>query len=428
MAVEQIAEQTNTSWVKELEAIGANAKAALRSLILSTPDTRSHALKLCAQKLRNSKDAILKANALDVARGQSTLSKAMIDRLTLTSERIDAIAMGLDDVAAQPDPIGKIQEEWTRPNGLKIQRVSVPLGVIGMIYESRPNVTAEAASIALRGGNAIILRCGSDCFESSKAIANAMQDGLAEAGLPKHTVQLVPTTDRNAVGALLSMTRYVDVIVPRGGRELIERVERESKIPLLRQYEGVNHIYVDAKADAEKAKAVIQNAKMRRTSICGAVECLLFETSTLKTIAEPVIKNLLDAGCEVRGDDAIAALDARVKKATSADWGKEFLEPIIAARVISNMKDAIEHIATYSSNHTDCILTEDKAAADAFCAQVDSAIVMVNASTQFADGGEFGFGGEVGIATGRFHARGPIGAAQLTSYKYIVLGTGQTRP
>ncbi|MBY0429484.1 MAG: glutamate-5-semialdehyde dehydrogenase [Alphaproteobacteria bacterium] len=422
------AQQTNMSWVKELEAIGANAKAALRSLILSTAETRSHALKLCAQKLRSSKDAILKANALDVARGQTTLSKAMIDRLTLTADRIDAIAKGLDDVAAQPDPIGKIQEEWTRPNGLKIQRVSVPLGVIGMIYESRPNVTAEAASIALRGGNAIILRCGSDCFESSKAIANAMQEGLAEAGLPKYAVQLVPTTDRNAVGALLSMTRYVDVIVPRGGRELIERVERESKIPLLRQYEGVNHIYIDAKADAEKAKAVIQNAKMRRTSICGAAECLLFETSTLVTIAAPVIKNLLDAGCEVRGDDAIAALDARVKKAEASDWGKEFLEPIIAARVLGSMKDAIEHIATYSSNHTDCILTENKATADMFCAQVDSAIVMVNASTQFADGGEFGFGGEVGIATGRFHARGPIGAAQLTSYKYIVLGNGQTRP
>ena len=422
------ATQTNTTWVKELEAIGMGAKAALPLLAMATAETRSRALKLCAQKLRSSKDSILKANALDVARGQATLSKAMIDRLTLTPDRIDAIAKGLDDVAAQPDPIGKIQEEWTRPNGLKIQRVSVPLGVIGMIYESRPNVTAEAASIALRGGNAIILRCGSDCFESSKAIANAMQDGLAEAGLPKHAIQLVPTTDRNAVGTLLSMTQYVDVIVPRGGRELIERVERESKIPLLRQYEGVNHIYVEAKADVEKAKAVIQNAKMRRTSICGAVECLLFEASTLQTIAATVINNLLDAGCEVRGDDAIVALDARVKKANASDWGKEFLEPIIAARVVGNMKDAIEHISTYSSNHTDCILTEDKTAADAFCAQVDSAIVMVNASTQFADGGEFGFGGEVGIATGRFHARGPIGAAQLTSYKYIVLGNGQTRP
>ncbi len=422
------AQQTNTSWVKELEAIGVAARAALPALAAATAQMRSHALQLCAQKLRDSKDAILKANALDVARGQATLSKAMVDRLTLTSQRIDAIAQGLDDVAAQPDPIGKVQEEWTRPNGLKIQRVTVPLGVIGMIYESRPNVTAEAASIALRGGNAIILRCGSDCFESSKVIANAMQEGLAEAGLPKAAIQLVPTTDRNAVGALLGMSNIIDVIVPRGGRELIERVERESKIPLLRQYEGVNHIYIDAKADVEKAKAVIQNAKMRRTSICGAVECLLFEASTLKTIAAPVIKNLLDVGCEVRGDDAIVALDARVKKADASDWGREFLEPIVAARMVSSLKDAIEHIATYSSNHTDCILTEDKTTAESFCTQVDSAIVMVNASTQFADGGEFGFGGEVGIATGRFHARGPIGAAQLTSYKYIVLGNGQTRP
>lgn len=424
----QAAQQSSSTWVKELEAIGMAAKAALPALATASADVRTRALTLCAQKLRGNKDTILKANALDVAKGQSTLSKAMIDRLTLTAERIDAIAKGLEDVAKQADPIGHVQEEWTRPNGLTIRRVTVPLGVIGMIYESRPNVTAEAASIALRGGNAIILRCGSDCFESSKAIATAMQDGLAEAGLPKTAIQLVPTTDRNAVGALLSMTRYVDVIVPRGGRELIERVERESKIPLLRQYEGVNHIYIDAKANVEVAKTVIQNSKMRRTSICGAAECLLFEASTVKTIAAAAIKNLLDAGCEVRGDDAIAALDARVKKAEAADWGKEFLEPIIAARAVGNMKDAIEHIATYSSNHTDCIITDDKVAADTFCAQVDSAIVMVNASTQFADGGEFGFGGEVGIATGRFHARGPIGAAQLTSYKYIVLGNGQTRP
>ncbi len=424
----QAAPQQNVNWIQELEAIGLNAKAAMPLLGNATAAQRTKALQICAQKLRDNKDAILKANAADVAKGQTTISKAMIDRLTLTPERLEAIAKGLEDVAKQPDPIGKILEEWTRPNGLKIQRVSVPLGVIGMIYESRPNVTAEAASIALRGGNAIILRCGSDCFESSLAIANALQDGLTESGLPKTAIQLIPTTDRAAVGALLGMSQYVDVIVPRGGRELIERVERESKIPLLRQYEGVNHIYVHAKADAEKAETVIQNAKMRRCTICGAVECLLFDASTLKTIATSAIKKLLDAGCEVRGDDSIQAIDARVKPAQQCDWGKEFLEPIVAARVVNGIQEAMEHIETYSSHHTDCILTEDKAAAETFTRQVDSAIVMVNASTQFADGGEFGFGGEVGIATGRFHARGPIGAAQLTSYKYIVLGNGQTRP
>ncbi len=424
----QTATKDTTDWVKELEAIGLNAKAALPLLANATAAQRTKALQICAQKLRSNKDAILKANALDVARGQTTISKAMVDRLTLTPERLEGIAKGLEEVAKQPDPVGKVLEEWARPNGLKIQRVSAPLGVIGMIYESRPNVTAEAASIALRGGNAIILRCGSDCFESSLAIANALQEGLSESGLPKTAIQLVPTTDRAAVGALLTMSQYVDVIVPRGGRELIERVERESKIPLLRQYEGVNHIYVDANADGEKAKAIIQNAKMRRCSICGAVECLLFEASTLKTIATASITALLDAGCEVRGDDAIQSIDARVKKAEQADWGKEYLDHIVAARVVAGMQEAMEHIDTYSSHHTDCIVTEDKAAAESFTRQVDSAIVMVNASTQFADGGEFGFGGELGIATGRLHARGPIGAAQLVSYKYIVLGNGQTRP
>ncbi|NDE90560.1 MAG: glutamate-5-semialdehyde dehydrogenase, partial [Alphaproteobacteria bacterium] len=384
-----------TDWVNELQAIGKAAKDALSALGTASAETRTRALEICAQKLRAHKDTILTANAADVARGKTTLSKAMIDRLTLTAERIEAIAQGLEEVAKQSDPIGKVQEEWTRPNGLKIQRVTVPLGVIGMIYESRPNVTAEAASIALRGGNAIILRCGSDCFESSQAIAHALQEGLAESNLPKTAIQLVPTTDRAAVGALLAMPQYVDVIVPRGGRELIERVERESKIPLLRQYEGVNHIYIDRFADAAKAKAIIQNAKMRRTSICGAAECLLFDSLTLKNIASGAIKNLLDAGCEVRGDSAIQALDARVKKAESSDWGQEFLAPIIAAKSVSGLAGAIGHIASYSSHHTDCIITEDTGIAQQFCAQVDSAIVMVNASTQFADGGEFGFGGEV---------------------------------
>lgn len=424
----QAAQHNQPNLIKTIEAIGAAAKAALPALASATAEQRSRALQICAKKLRAAQSAILKANALDVARGQATLGKAMIDRLTLTPDRIEGIIKGLEDVAGQPDPIGIIQEEWTRPNGLRIQRVTVPLGVIGMIYESRPNVTAEAASIAVRGGNAIILRCGSDCFESSTAIAKALQEGLVESGLPASAIQLIPTTDRAAVGALLSLSQYIDVIIPRGGRELIERVERESRIPLLRQYEGVNHIYVDAAADAEMAKTIIHNAKLRRTSICGAVECLLFHKDTISTIGAKVIKALLNAGCEVRGDSAIKALDQRVSQASESDWGTEFLDAVVAARVVNDMSEALEHIATYSSHHTDCIITQNTSTAQQFCTQVDSAIVMVNASTQFADGGEFGFGGEVGIATGRVHARGPIGAAQLTSMKYIVLGNGQIRP
>lgn len=424
----KVAVLEETSIRKDMRGLGAAARLAAQALGQMDGAARTRALQNCAQKLRAKKDTILKANAADIAQGRATLSSAMIDRLTLNDARIDAIAKGLEDVARQPDPIGAVQQEWTRPNGLTIQRVSVPLGVIGMIYESRPNVTAEAASIALRGGNAIILRCGSDCFESSKAIAAALQDGLAESGLPAAAIQLVPTTDRAAVGELLQMSDYVDVIVPRGGRELIERVERESKIPLLRQYEGVCHIYIDAAANAEKAVAVVHNAKLRRTSICGAAECVLFDAAIQKTIAPAIVKDLLDAGCEVRGDAAVQAMDARVKKAEASDWGKEFLEPIIAAKIVNGAAGAIEHINTFSSHHTDCIITEDAGRAETFTRAVDSAIVMVNASTQFADGGEFGFGGEVGIATGRLHARGPIGAAQLTSYKYIVLGNGQTRP
>lgn len=420
--------QKETDWTKELQAMGRRAQAAMQVLAQSTAEQRTQALKLMAEKLREKTDTVLRANVLDMQKADGKISKAMQDRLSLTSARLEAIAQGLETVAKQPDPIGKVLEEWTRPNGLKISRVAVPLGVIGMIYESRPNVTAEAASIALRGGNAILLRCGSDCFESSKAIADVLRGALADVGLPEDAIQLVPTTDRSAVGALLQLSDTVDVIVPRGGRELIERVERESRIPLLRQYEGICHVYIDAKADAEKAVAIAHNAKLRRTSICGAAECLLFDAPTLSSIAPKVVKDLLDSGCEVRGDETIQKLDTRVKAATDADWGKEFLEAIIAARVVTGVKGAVEHINTYGSGHTDAILTEDANAAQQFCAGVNSAIAVVNASTQFADGGEFGFGGEVGIATGRLHARGPIGAAQLTSYKYIVQGNGQIRP
>lgn len=402
--------------------MGAAAKAATLALGQAPAERRTHMLQTAARLLRHHADKILAANARDVARAQNSLSTAMLDRLTLNEMRIEGMAKGLEAVAAQHDPIDQVLESWTRPNGLTIARVSVPLGVIGMIYESRPNVTAEAASIALRGGNAIILRCGSDCFESAAEIANVLRAALREAQLPEDAVQLVPTTDREAVGALLHMQDLVDVIVPRGGRELIERVERESRIPLLRQYEGVNHIYIDAAADAEKAVAITHNAKLRRTSICGAAECVLFDSSILGTIAPLVLRALLDSGCEVRGDAAIAAMDPRVKPAQAEDWGKEFLDSIIAAKVVHGVDEAMAHINHFGSGHTDAILTEDDRAALRFCAGVHSAIVMVNASTQFADGGEFGFGGELGIATGKLHARGPIGAAQLTSSKYIVSG------
>lgn len=413
---------------QDVRALAMEARAAAKILAAAPAAARTKALQAGAAHLRAKKDHILKANALDVTKAEGKISPAMIDRLRLTEARIESIAKGLDDVATQPDPVGKVQEEWTRPNGLRIQRVGIPLGVVGMIYESRPNVTAEASSIALRGGNAIILRCGSDCLESSKAIAACLQDGLHEAGLPRTGIQIIPLADRAAVGALLRMNDLIDIIVPRGGRELIERVEHESRIPLLRQYEGICHVYIDAGADTERAKAVTVNAKMRRVSICGSAECVLIDRPVLATTGAAVIKSLLDHGCEVRGDADVCALDARIKKAGDADWGHEFLEPIIAARIVNGVDGAAEYINAYSSHHTDSIITESEAAAKSFCAAVDSAIVMVNASTQFADGGEFGFGGEVGIATGRLHARGPIGASQLTTYKYIVLGNGQTRP
>lgn len=417
----------NANLIEQLRAMAEAARKATAALGRVPGEVRTRALMAGAAQLRADSAKILAANAKDVAAGEKHLSKAMIDRLKLDAARIEGIAKGLENVAAQPDPVGRVLEEWARPNGLKIRRMSVPLGVIGMIYESRPNVTAEAFSIAFRAGNAILLRCGSDCFESSSAIAASLQEALKKSGLPAEAIQLVLTTDRDAVGALLKMNGLIDVIVPRGGRELIERVEQESKVPLLRQYEGVNHIYIDDAADAAKAVAITHNAKLRRTSICGAAECVLFDRSILKNIAPRVIKDLLDSGCEVRGDAGVQALDSRVKPASDGDFGKEFLDSIVAAKVVDGIEAAIAHIARYGSQHTDAIITENIHAADKFAREVDSAIVMVNASTQFADGGEFGFGGEVGIATNRLHARGPIGAAQLTAYKYVVIGNGQVR-
>jgi glutamate-5-semialdehyde dehydrogenase len=415
------------NWDKEMTAMAQRAREATQILSRAEPQQRTQALKLAAKKLREEKDGIVTANAGDIQRAQGKLSKAMVDRLALDVKRVEAIASGLDNVASQPDPVGAVLEEWKRPNGLKITKVSTPLGVIGMIYESRPNVTAEAASLSLRAGNAIILRSGSDCFESAYAITQVLREALKEAGLPKDAIQIIPSIDRAAVGALLKLSGLVDIIVPRGGRELIERVENESRIPLLRQYEGICHVYLHTSADVKKAVAVTHNAKLRRTSICGAAECLLIDREILQTTGAAVIRDLLDAGCELRGDADVVALDNRVKPADNNDWGKEFLDTIMAVKTVDGLDEALAHIRQYGSGHTDSIIAENRNVAKIFCDELDSAIVMVNASTQFADGGEFGFGGEVGIATGRVHARGPIGAAQLTSFKYIVHGTGQVR-
>lgn len=407
--------------------IGLAARAAAADLARLDGTFRTQGLLAAATAMREQSAAILAANAADLAAG-SHLSPAMQDRLRLDESRVAAIAQSLETIAAQSDPVGTILAAWTRPNGLKIQRVRVPLGVVGIIYESRPNVTAESAAICLRSGNAAILRSGSDCLRSSLAMAAAIRQGLREAGAPENAVQLIPTTDRAAVGAMLAMKDHIDVIVPRGGRELIERVEAESKIPLLRQYEGICHVYLDRVADTEIARKVTLNAKLRRVSICGAAECLLIDRPVLESIGKSVVQALLDQGCAIRGDEDIRRLDPRVTPASAADWGHEFLAPIMAAHVVDGVEEAIAWINRHGSHHTDSIVTQDQATAEKFLAEIDSGIVMHNASTQFADGGEFGFGGEIGIATGKLHARGPIGAEQLTTFKYRVLGNGQIRP
>jgi glutamate-5-semialdehyde dehydrogenase len=356
------------------------------------------------------------------------LSGALLDRLILDDSRIDAMAAGLVEIAALPDPIGQELARWRRPNGLDIARVRVPLGVIGIIYESRPNVTADAGALCLKAGNAAILRGGSESFHSSRAIMDCLQQGLRAAGLPPGSLQLVPTTDRAAVGLLLQMTRFIDVIVPRGGRALIERVIAESRIPLFQHLEGVNHTYVDGAADLAMARRIVLNAKLRRPGVCGATETLLVDRKVAATHLAPLVKDLLDAGCEVRGDDATLAVDSRVLPAGEQDWSTEYLDRIIAVKLVDGLEGAIAHIERYGSHHTDAIVTENRAAAEKFLREVDSAIVLHNASTQFADGGEFGFGGEIGIATGRLHARGPVGVEQLTSFNYRIRGNGQTRP
>jgi glutamate-5-semialdehyde dehydrogenase len=412
----------------EMNSIGIAARAAARELAIASNADKTTALREAAAAIRAAQADILAANRrdLDAAR-QAALSPAMLDRLLLDDARIAAMARGLEDVAALPEPVGKVLAAWTQPNGLRFQRVSVPLGVIGIIYESRPNVTADAGGLCLKAGNAAILRGGSESFHSSTAIATCLRRGVAAADLPEAAIQLVPTRDRDAVGHMLAMAEHIDVIVPRGGKSLIARVQRDSRIPVLAHLEGLCHVYVDGAADLAKARAIVLNAKMRRTGVCGAAETLLVDRAAAATHLPPILADLRRAGCALRGDGATRALDPAIEPASEADWTTEYLDAILAVRVVDGVDGAIAHINRYGSHHTDAIVSEDAAAAERFLAEIDSAIVLVNASTQFADGGEFGMGAEIGIATGRLHARGPVGAEQLTTYKYVVRGDGQVR-
>ena len=410
--------------------LGRRARAAARALALAPAATKDAALAAMAQALRAHADAILAANAEDVADAKARgTAGSFIDRLTLNVQRVEAMAAGLDDLRALTDPVGAVMAAWTRPNGLAIERVRVPLGVVGVIYESRPNVTADAGALCLKAGNAVILRGGSESFRSARAIREAMAEGLSQAGLPEDAIQLVPTRDRAAVGMMLAgLDGAIDVIVPRGGKSLVARVQAEARVPVFAHLEGVCHVYVDRAADLAMAKEIVLNSKLRRTGVCGAAETLLVDRAAAATHLAPLVAMLVDAGCEVRGDAAVQAADARVRPASEEDWGTEYLDAIISAKVVDGLDAAISHIERHGSHHTDAIVTQDAAAAEKFLAEVDSAIVLHNASTQFADGGEFGFGAEIGISTGRMHARGPVGAEQLTTFKYRLHGNGQTRP
>ena len=409
--------------------IGRAAVEAAQVLAQATTQKKNAALAAAAAALRLRQSEILAANARDTKAGVAAgLSGAMLDRLQLDPARIEAMANGVEQIAALPDPVGTVMAEWERPNGLRIQRVRVPLGVIGIIYESRPNVTCDAGALCLKSGNAAVLRGGSESHHSSVAIHACLVDGLRAAGLPEACIQLVPTTDRAAVGYMLAgMADSIDVIVPRGGKSLVARVQQEARVPVIGHLEGNCHVYVDRAADLNMARAIVKNAKLRRTGICGAAETLLVDEGCVATHLAPIVRDLLDAGCEVRGDAAVQAVDPRVRAATEEDWYTEYLDAIIAAKVVSGVDEAIAHIARYGSAHTESIVTDDPIAAEKFLTRVDSAIVLHNASTQFADGGEFGMGAEIGISTDRFHARGPVGVEQLTSYKYVVRGRGQVR-
>jgi glutamate-5-semialdehyde dehydrogenase len=412
-----------------MQGIGRAARAAARVLALAPTEQKNRALRAAAAALRAQRIKILAANDSDMrAAADLETSGALLDRLRLDDNRVDAMARGLADIEGLADPIGKVLAQWSRPNGMLIQRVCVPLGVIGIIYESRPNVTADAGALCLKSSNAVILRGGSESAASSAAIHECLAEGLEAAGLPRTCIQLVPTVDRAAVGHMLAdMKDSIDVIVPRGGKNLIARVLQEARVPVIGHLEGVCHVYVDRGANLMMATQIVLNAKMRRTGVCGSAETLLVDRACAATHLAPLVQALLDAGCEVRGDEASVRVDARVKPATEDDWYAEYLDAIIAVRVVEDVDAAIAHIGKYGSQHTECIVTDDTAAAGRFLARVDSAIVLHNASTQFADGGEFGMGAEIGISTDKFHARGPVGVEQLTSYKYVVRGSGQTR-
>jgi glutamate-5-semialdehyde dehydrogenase len=414
----------------DMAEMGVKARAAAHSLALAPTDRKNAALVAMAKAMRRNANAILSANAVDLkdAAGKN-LKSSFVDRLTLTAARIDAMAQSLEDIAALADPVGKVTSQWTRPNGMEISRVSVPIGVIGIIFESRPNVTADAGALCLKSGNAAILRGGSDGLNSARAIASCLVEGLKEAGLPEHSIQLVQTTDRAAVGDMLTgLNGNIDLIVPRGGKSLVARVQSEARVPVFSHLEGICHVYVDRDADLEMANKIALNAKMRRTGVCGSAETILVDKPVANKALPLLIKTLADAGCEIRGDEATMKADARVKPATEQDWSTEYLDAIISMKVVDGVQGAMDHIAKYGSQHTDSIVTANNTTAEKFLQGVDSAIVLHNASTQFADGGEFGFGAEIGIATGKMHARGPVGVEQLTTFKYQVRGTGQTRP
>ncbi len=410
--------------------LGKAAVAAASALAVVPTETKNEALTRAAAAIRARRSEILEANARDMAAAQdASLGGPLLDRLRLDEKRVEAIARSIEEIVELPDPVGTVAAEWDRPNGLHIQRVRVPLGVIGIIYESRPNVTADAGSLCLKSGNAVILRGGSESRLSNAAIHACLLDGLSAVGLAGECIQLVPTTDRAAVGYMLAeMTDYVDVIVPRGGKSLVARVQKEARVPVIGHLEGNCHVYVDVDADLRMARTIAVNAKLRRTGVCGAAETLLVDRACVDTHLGPIVKDLLEAGCEVRGDATVQKVDSRVVPAVEADWYTEYLDAIIAARVVDGVDGAIAHIGTFGSAHTESIVTSNQATADRFLQRVDSAIVLHNASTQFADGGEFGMGAEIGISTDRFHARGPVGVEQLTSYKYVVRGSGQVRP
>lgn len=420
----------NDNTASTMLTVGRAARSAAAELALAPADVKNAALLAAAKALRARTADVLAANAKDVAAAkQAGRADSFVDRLLLNETRVDGIAAGLEEIAALADPVGTELAQWQRPNGLKISRVRVPIGVIGIIYESRPNVTADAGALALKAGNAAILRGGSESHHSSTAIHACLVEGLRASELPETAIQLVQSTSRDAVGEMLKgLDGSIDVIVPRGGRSLVERVQHEARVPVFAHLEGICHTYVDRGADLDIAVPIVVNAKMRRTGVCGATETLLVDKGAHEDYLTPLVRALLEAGCEVRGDTAAQAADARVKAATPEDFGKEFLEPIIAVKVVDGVDEAIAHIAKYGSQHTDAIITECNGTAERFVKRVDSAIVLVNASTQFADGGEFGMGGEIGIATGKLHARGPVGVEQLTSFKYVVRGTGQVRP